>query len=66
MESLTSAQGTNGTLQTIRCPCEKIILSIGHFERLLASDQEAVRGCRLILLKRQWTFFNASFQNLFI
>ena len=53
MESLTSAQGTNGTLQTIRCPCEKIILSIGHFERLLASDQEAVRECRLILLTGQ-------------
>ena len=53
MEFLTSAQGTNGTLQTIRCPCEKIILSIGHFERLLASDQEAVRECRLILLTGQ-------------
>ena len=26
-------------------------------ERLLASDPEAVRQCRLILLKGQWTFF---------
>ena len=47
---------------------EPIILSIGHFdsptevhwsvgERLLASDEEAVRECKLILLKGQWTFF---------
>ena len=26
-------------------------------ERLLVSDQDAVRECRLILLKGQWTFF---------
>ena len=35
-------------------------------ERLLASYEEAVRECKLILLKAQWTFFNISFQNLFI
>ena len=39
-------------------------LTVG--ERLLASDQEAVTEWRLILLKGQWTFFNNSFQNLFI
>ena len=32
MEFLTSAQGTNRTLQSVRWPCEPIILSIGHFE----------------------------------
>ena len=28
-------------------------------ERLLVSDQEAARECSLILVKGQWTFFNA-------
>ena len=32
MEFLTSAQGTNRTLQSFRWPCEMITLSIGHFE----------------------------------
>ena len=32
MEFLTSAQGTNRTLQNGRCPCDPIILSIGDFE----------------------------------
>ena len=33
---------------------------------IVRADQEAVRECSLILLKRQLTFSNASIQNLFI
>ena len=29
---LASTHGTLGTLETVRWPCELIILSIGHFE----------------------------------
>ena len=32
MEFLASMQGTQGTPQTARWPCEPIILSIGHLE----------------------------------
>ena len=32
MEFLAITDGTHGTLQTVRWPCEPIILSIGHFE----------------------------------
>ena len=32
MEILTSAQGTNITLQNVRGSCDPIILSIGDFE----------------------------------
>ena len=32
MELLVCTQGTQGTLQIVRWPCELIILSIGHFE----------------------------------
>ena len=32
MEFLAGAQGTHRTLQTVRWPCESIILWIGHFE----------------------------------
>ena len=32
MEFLANTDGTHGTLQTVRWPCEPIILSIGHFE----------------------------------
>ena len=31
-EFLASKQGTLGTLETVRWPCEPIILSIEHFE----------------------------------
>ena len=32
MEFLTNTDGTHGTLQTDRWPCEPIILSIGNFD----------------------------------
>ena len=32
MEFLSSAQGTNKTLQSVRWPSESIILPFGHFE----------------------------------
>ena len=32
MEFLANTDGTHGTLQTVRWPCQPIILSIGHFE----------------------------------
>ena len=31
-EFLASKQGSLGTLETVRWPCEPIILSVGHFE----------------------------------
>ena len=31
-ELLASTHGTQGAAQTVRCPCEPIILSIGHLE----------------------------------
>ena len=68
MEFLSSAQGTNKTLQSVRWPSESIILPFGHFESppevnwtvcggLLVSNQQTVRECRLILLEREWTVF---------
>ena len=32
MEFLVNTDGTLGTLQTVRWPCDLIILLIGHFE----------------------------------
>ena len=32
MEFLANTDGTHGNLETLRWPCEPIILSIGHFE----------------------------------
>ena len=78
MEFLTSAQGTNRTLQTVRWLCEPITLLIGHFEsptaksnwtvgeKLIVYHQEAVTEWRLIFVKESERFFNALFQNLFI
>ena len=34
MEFLASAHGTQGLLQTVKWPCEPMILSIRHFEGL--------------------------------
>ena len=31
MEFLANTEGTHGTLETLRWPCEQIIFSIGHF-----------------------------------
>ena len=32
MEFLVNRDGTLGTLQTVKCPCKPIILSIGYFQ----------------------------------
>ena len=32
MKFLAITDGTHGTLESVRWPCEPIILSIGHFE----------------------------------
>ena len=34
MEFLANTDGTHETLETLRRPCELIILSIGHFDTL--------------------------------
>ena len=67
-ESSASTHGSQGTAQTVRWPCEPIILSIGHFEgqtevklsswwRTVSLWSITVWWCRLIALKRKWNIF---------
>ena len=42
MEFLACTQGTRETPQTVRWPCEPIILLIGHFED---PTERLVKGC---------------------
>ena len=41
MEFLVNADGTHGTLQTVRWPCEPIVLSIAHFD---GRTEQLVKG----------------------